>query len=851
MSSLPIHVDGLEDGAYARPLTFGLPFAAGQVFDPDGVHLSAGVPPLCLPLQARPTARWPDGSVRWLLLDTVLPAGLDPRTPLRLEWGKHRRGATTGVAAVAGKGRFEIDTGAARFSIGSASMQIAVAAPRAASVAVELLDREGRFHRPCIDRCEVEEHGPVRASICLRGRLGDGGLRLTARCCFFAGTSWMRMLLTVENPRRARHRRGTWDLGDRGSLHFRELAVALRAAARADSIIGTAAGGEAPRHCRESWEIYQDSSGGENWRSAVHRNAAGRVPTSCRGFRLHADGVASAGLRAQPIAGLSFGDGAVAAAVTDFWQSFPTALSAAPDALRLQLMPRQFAEPFELQGGEHKTRELWFDFAADWSAPGAPPLAWTRVPVTARAVPQWYAAAGVEPSLGATRLHPLAAQILDGAARGPRSLAARREIIDEYGWRNYGDLFADHEERHYRGAPPVISHYNNQYDVLRGCLLHYLWSGDTAWRDLAAPLCRHVVDIDLYNTVHDRAAYDGGLFWHTDHYRDAATSTHRSYSATNRPSRLARYGGGPSCENNYTSGLLLYHYLTGDRRAGEAVLQLADWVVAMDDGARNFLGLIDDGPTGLATRTRDDGYHGPGRGAGNSLNALLDGWLLGGEQTYLTKAEQIVRRTVHPDDDPDTCELRDIERRWSYLIFLQALARYLDEKHAHGALDDSYDYARRSLLTYGRWMLHHETPYFDRRNELQYPTEAWSVLDVLKANVLRAVAAHAAEEAPALAAKADLLAERSWGDLARHDHRDSLRAVSHLLLQALRDAHWRETGITPRPPAAAATALAARTAFVPQRARVRRAVAAPTAWPRLLRRLLSPAVWRRVALRRP
>ena len=61
------------------------------------------------------------------------------------------------------------------------------------------------------------------------------------------------------------------------------------------------------------------------------------------------------------------------------------------------------------------------------------------------------------------------------------------------------------------------------------------------------------------------------------------------------------YGGGPSSNHNYTSGLLLYHYLTGDPEAKAAVLGLADWVLAMDDGARTLLGVIDDGPTGLAS----------------------------------------------------------------------------------------------------------------------------------------------------------------------------------------------------------------------------------------------------------
>ena len=56
---------------------------------------------------------------------------------------------------------------------------------------------------------------------------------------------------------------------------------------------------------------------------------------------------------------------------------------------------------------------------------------------------------------------------------------------------------------------------------------------DPRWRVLMDDLARHVADIDIYHTVEDKAAYNGGLFWHTCHYVDAGTSTHRSYPRAN------------------------------------------------------------------------------------------------------------------------------------------------------------------------------------------------------------------------------------------------------------------------------------------------------------------------------
>src|SRR5205814_2057871 len=127
----------------------------------------------------------------------------------------------------------------------------------------------------------------------------------------------------------------------------------------------------------------------------------------------------------------------------------------------------------------------------------------------------------------------------------------------------------------------------------------------------------------------------------------------------------------------YTSGLLLFHYLTGDSRAKEAVIGLANWVVEMDAGEKHLLGVLSAKPTGAASRTLEDNYHGPGRGAANSINALLDAWVLTDKERYAVNAEELIRRCIHPCDDIAARELGDAERRWSYTVFLQTLGRFL------------------------------------------------------------------------------------------------------------------------------------------------------------------------------
>jgi hypothetical protein len=251
-------------------------------------------------------------------------------------------------------------------------------------------------------------------------------------------------------------------------------------------------------------------------------------------------------------------------------------------------------------------------------------------------------------------------------------------------------------------------------------------------------LASHVVDIDIYHTNRDKAAYNHGLFWHTSHYVDAGACTHRAF-----PSAEGVSGGGPSAEQNYTSGLLLHHFLTGDPRSRAAVVELAEWVIAMDDGRRTPFRWLDGGETGLASATCTPYYHGPGRGAGHSINALIDGYRATGERRFLDKAEQLIRRCVHPDDDIEELNLLDAERRWSYTAFLQVLGRYLDYKSERGEIDEMHGYARASLLRYAHWMAVHEYPYLDKPEILEYPTETWAAQDIRKSVVLDLAAKYA------------------------------------------------------------------------------------------------------------
>jgi hypothetical protein len=853
-TEIPLWLDTLRRSVAGQPVTFGLPFPRGRLTDPGELELhdAEGRPLLT---QTRSLLHWPDGSIQWLLLDAIAGPLPEGRSSWTLAANPGSRSPSTSSLRVAESSEaWVINTSAATFHLSRTQTPLLTRAVidgrdllDASATRLTLADANGKAITPRVEHASLEQ-GPVRLTVRYQGTFpGTAPCRFVARLCFFAGTGLVRLRLTVHNPRRAQHPGGQWDLGDPNSFFFRDLSLNIKLRDDGEPHLSwTPEPGHAVRALTQpGLEIFQASSGGDNWQSRNHVNRDGRVPCPFRGYRVRAAGEESTGLRANPVVTLQGSAGCVTAALPEFWQQFPKAIAVHGRSLRLGLFPEQWGDLFELQGGEQKTNTVWLHFGAAAPAEDTP-LDWVHQPACVHASPEWYAGSGAFPFLTPGPTEERLETLLRVAIEGGQSFAARREIIDEYGWRNYGDLFADHEEAYYDGPKPTISHYNNQYDCIFGLLLQFFRTGEPCWYALADPLARHVIDIDIYHTDQDRAAYNGGLFWHTNHYLDAVTCSHRSYSRANH-GKLGSYGGGPSNEHNYTTGLLHYYFLTGAELARDAVLSLADWVVNMDDGRETPFGVFDDGPTGGASSTCQREYHGPGRGCGNSVNALLDAWQLTGRQHYLDKTESLIRRCVHPADDVEARNLLNIELRWSYTVFFLTLDKYLRLKAEYGAIDEAYAYAQASLCTYARWMLEHEQPYFDRPEKMEYPTETWAAQELRKASVLRAAAGHVDEPLRGrMQRRGEEFAERAWRDLLSFASRAVTRSLAILMIEGLRDA-WLRGGrifLAPRP--AQSYDFGRPQAFIPQKARVKNQLRSPGGLARAVLRLADVQKWPRI-----
>ena len=242
--------------------------------------------------------------------------------------------------------------------------------PGPARVAVKMMAASGRVFPVAFTEFAVEEEGALRACIRVTGSVEvepGVALKVVARLHFFAGSGVVRAALTIRNDRPARHAGGYWELGDPGSVLFKDFSVDVEFPERSGPGAfhlgtGAAVGLNLPA------TLYQDSSGGENWRSATTSIAKDVFPSGFAGIELRSGEQRSTGDRATPVAWSVEPtiDLWSPSRFAEFWQDFPKGhRSGGRAACQLRLFPHQFDDLHELQGGEQKTHVVWLGFGAD------------------------------------------------------------------------------------------------------------------------------------------------------------------------------------------------------------------------------------------------------------------------------------------------------------------------------------------------------------------------------------------------------------------------------------------------------------------------------------------------------
>ena len=729
-----------------EPLQFGVPFLKGALKDTLCLQLSDANRQI-LPVQACPLSHWPDGSIRWARINTLIPADCNQPDGLDLAETSLECESTAKIARR--DGQLHVQYGAYHLAINDDSVDWQWTGQNGENFfsRLKLNDQQDKGCSAKLDEhWQIESTGPVTTTLSTDGWwfCSEGNKLARFRCLLsFYANGLVIVDAMIHNPKRARHSGGLWDLGDPGSIHFGGMAVETDVSGSEHFRLSLASD-QPPREfaADQRLSLHQESSGGENWNSRNHINANGQVLPRYRGYRLNrGQDDPDEGLRAEPVLEARTADSAISVSLPHFWQNFPSALEANDLTLKAWLFPSDKRESYELQGGERKTQRVFLGYGISLEQ-----LKWSHSPLVPVLPAEHYEATEAFPWFRANQQVTPLDQLIKESLDGPSNFFAKREVIDEYGWRNFGDLFADHETL-YQGEdePTHISHYNNQYDAIYGFARQFALTGDPRWFELMDDLARHVADIDIYHTNEDRAEYNNGLFWHTDHYLDAHTATHRTFTRHNNSSSTpGQLGGGPAAEHCYSTGHLYHHWMTGSRDSKDTVLGLARWMNALHHGEKGLLAEIlamkkQELPK-LKAMLRGDSvttHRYPfTRGTGNYINTLLDAYLLQPDGGWLTQAERVINDTIHPADSIEQRNLLDTETGWSYLILLASLARYLHLKVQTDERDETWQYARASFLHYTHWMLENEKPFLEEPEELEFANDTWTAQDIRKAMLM-------------------------------------------------------------------------------------------------------------------
>jgi hypothetical protein len=634
-----------------EPLTSGIPIPQGLIFmDPNNGQLplkitdSAGVQ---IPAQFSVLAKWPDKSIKWVLLDFQAVVKDEKEAVYYLEDGGQGN-TPRGIKLQQTEELIEVDTGKLQFSINKTGPnlfeQLSVkgfgANPIITSKQQSGLELTGTdnqvfasyFSPP--DEVLVEEQGPLRSVIRIRGNFAaeDGEIfqpqiaRYTIRIHSYYNQDYIRLFFTLENNgkygfRHENHQSESFD--------FKQLSLKLNLNLEQDTYLRTQEY-DSKYTPDERFFLYQ------HHRLIDPANEEQNFSYTIK----QGDKVAEEGKRSAGWLEISDSRHEMTVAVRYFWQNYPKSITFWHNTLSLGLWPwggkwpPQAAENYRFRGGTHKSYEilLRFNRKSNRSLPSAQLVECFKNPLFAIAPPKWYAdskALGLTAPKGITSEDPIIAEALQKYEKlqackvhieeseiqhekyPPSTVYTEREKrgehMDWYGWMDFGDI-------PWGGQQGGGAYSSGHYDWPYGLLLQFLRSGDYAFFQLGEEMARHRMDIDQY---------------HTD--RGSPYLNHFQWNEFGNHDR-SREPWEPNPSHTWAQGLILYHLLTGNQKARETALEVGQ-------ATTTYWNMV---PGSAELRIQ-----------GWSIENLLALYQLTGEQAYLDLAVKVYREKTTPFIAPE------------------------------------------------------------------------------------------------------------------------------------------------------------------------------------------------------
>lgn len=511
-----------------EPVTVGIPFPRGALSRAEQFALYDGAAEVYC--QKSVTGSWDDGSIRWLLVHSLLdlPGGSGKAFRFAIEDETRAQPApAAALKVVDGEQEVVLDTG---------PLQLAVGKPRADLIrsvtlrgerlwdevswpGFSVIDEQGTAFGTAGDdaaRVEIEERGPLRVTLSITGRHrggADGFLDYVIRIHAWAGKPYVALQYQFIN-REEQPRVAVREVHLKGRLSARDGSVRLTSGEghyRTNKVVSereVELGVDTAKMLRDASEHQDECFFGDFW-------------VDWNGPR-----------------------GGVTLTIRQAQQNFPKKLRATPDSLEAFLYPRG-EHDLVLHQGVAKTHELLFHFhppdlgvdeisrrSLQFQLPDHPVLA-----------SDWYREAGVWEDVFSGRrygrLEALICDVIDTRPIGLGILSFGDEGTYGYTWQGRGD--------------GKVVWLNGEYDIPHLMFLQYARTGARRFLETGRATAQHWVDVDFCHHSPD-PLQRGGLMMHSaDHVTAGVTVSHQ-----------------------WVEGFFDYYHLTGKREAWDAAIAIGE-----------------------------------------------------------------------------------------------------------------------------------------------------------------------------------------------------------------------------------------------------------------------------------
>ncbi len=596
MENIAIHADKLfkYDLGFEYAQT-AVPFEAGALKNEDLANLEIRDATASYPLQVLPTAFWPDGSIKFLVVRFLGAFPANKRKDFILGM---RQGGEACACEHAPK--LCVEKTAEGFAVSTGALDVVL--KNGTDSIFEEVTIGGRVYAkeqfrgpvlglnniekfPHVEKWEIREAGPVLLILEGSGSyekvFGEEPTRVTVRLTFIAGKPYVDVAARLFNDSMGDLVPDCWRFTIRKDANAAECVPVLLGGEKAldstgcgdlagtqesEDLVMTSGTGELARiegSIREKKDYMRTFTGISNYKTRFAISGTGRnVSLSVCAKDL----VAEANEHfAEVMYGTFMADfcderGGVCATVYQAQQNFPKAIAADENGVSIFLIPESEEKVLFSSGMAREQRFLLHFHEAEEPIEELDNRSLIyQMPILPWVDPSLFEKAGFMPGI-----------VTDPETMDPRTELLFVDMADHhgraYGMMNWGDFPDDNYTSQGRGGGKLVW-TNNEYDFPHAMFYLYARTGVRRFLDYARTAALHWMDVDICHYSTDPLRM-GGQWEHT--------RSHNGGSETGKGP-----GGLMVCSHEWVEGLIDMWHFTGEKRAFEAAIGIGENVLRL------------------------------------------------------------------------------------------------------------------------------------------------------------------------------------------------------------------------------------------------------------------------------